>query len=105
MTLDNLWVIPLMLPPVAIIAPIVEEIVFRGVLYRLLAVRIGVPVAIVVSGLLFGAIHFNAMGFIPLSALGMYFAYLYQQTGSLWVPIAVHALFNASQMGLIFLLA
>jgi membrane protease YdiL (CAAX protease family) len=51
---------------------------------------------IFITAFVFSAIHFQFQGFIPRLALGMMFGYLYLWSGSLWVPIAVHFVNNAS---------
>lgn len=75
-------------------APLVEELFFRGALFPTLHRLAGRVPAIVLTGVLFGAIHFNAMAFLPLSALGAYLCIAYERTGNLRVCIATHALFN-----------
>lgn len=78
-----------------IVAPIAEEMLFRGLLFGALAPRLGVLAAAVISALLFGAAHGDAVLFPTLAALGFVNAIAYAATGNLWVPIAVHAINNA----------
>jgi membrane protease YdiL (CAAX protease family) len=77
------------------VAPVVEEFFFRGFLYQAFRNRIGVWGAAVASGAIFGAIHFKPEFFVPLAALGVLLALLFQKTDSLWPCIAVHAINNA----------
>lgn len=79
-----------------IIAPIAEELLFRGMFYRFLKDRISARAAMVVSAVCFGAIHGNMFSFIPLTFLGMLLVRAYERSGSLKVPILMHALFNAN---------
>jgi CAAX protease family protein len=79
---------------IAVIAPIVEELMFRGAGYSLLA-RYGQAVAIVAVGVLFGLVHGLIAGLIVLSVFGMGLAWLRAKTNSVYPCIAVHALFNA----------
>lgn len=79
-----------------IIAPVAEEILFRGLLYRFLKSRISARWAMIASSVCFGAIHGNMASFIPLTFLGMILVRAYERTGSLKVPILMHALFNAN---------
>lgn len=73
-------------------APVVEELVFRYVLVG--ALHDGHPtLAIVLSGLLFGLIHDR--GWLPKTIMGCAFAWAYVQSGSLWVPLILHAGWNA----------
>jgi membrane protease YdiL (CAAX protease family) len=76
------------------VAPPVEEFFFRGFLYQSLRTRLGVLGGAVVSGLIFGAIHFKPEFLIPLASLGFLLAWLFEKTGSLWPCIAVHAINN-----------
>lgn len=79
----------------AIIAPIVEEIVFRGFLFRGLASRYPLGVAVAVSGAIFGGIHLQLFAFPVLFLLGILLALLYKATESLWAPILMHFCINA----------
>jgi len=82
-------------------APLSEEVVFRGYLYPVVKRFSNIPVAIIFTGLLFGAVHGNLAALLPLCILGMLLAAVYEWTGSLWAPIAVHALFNSYQVFLL----
>jgi membrane protease YdiL (CAAX protease family) len=78
-----------------LLAPVVEEILFRGVLYRTIK-QYGYPrLALFGTSLLFGAIHLNWMTLFPLAALAVILALLYDRTGNLMAPIVAHSLFNA----------
>lgn len=78
----------------AIAAPIGEEILFRGFLFRNLRDTLGPWPAIVLSGFIFGAVHMSPPLLLPLAAMGMVLALLYQWSNSLLVPITAHALWN-----------
>jgi membrane protease YdiL (CAAX protease family) len=84
-----------------VIAPIVEELVFRGLLFGALARRLGVLASAVVTALLFGAVHGDLILFPTLVAMGFVTALAYAGTGNLWVAIALHAMNNA--LGAIFI--
>ena len=77
------------------IAPPVEEFFFRGFLYQALRNRTGVWGGALLSGLIFGAIHFKPEFLVPLAILGVILALLFEKTDSLWPCIAVHAFNNA----------
>jgi membrane protease YdiL (CAAX protease family) len=83
-----------MLLVACVLAPVYEELLFRKGLYRFCRQRLGRGWALVISGLCFGALHQNWAGFLPLAALGMGLAIVYEATGSIRVPIIVHGLFN-----------
>jgi membrane protease YdiL (CAAX protease family) len=76
------------------IAPPIEEFFFRGFLYQAFRNRIGVWGGALLSGLVFGAIHFKPEFLVPLAILGTILALLFQKTGSIWPCILVHALNN-----------
>ena len=79
------------------IAPICEELFFRGFLFGGLR-KHGLIVATLVSGLCFGAAHVASapIGFIvPLACLGVILALLYERTGSLYPSMGLHALNNS----------
>lgn len=86
---------------VCVVAPIAEELFFRGFLFGGLRKR-GLVVALLVSGVAFGLAHVASapIGFIvPLGALGVLLALLYERTGSLYPSIALHALNNSIAFG------
>lgn len=86
---------------VCVVAPLAEELFFRGFLFGALRRR-GLVVAAGVSGLAFGLAHLGGspVGFIvPLALLGILLALLYERTGSLYPPIALHALNNSIAFG------
>lgn len=78
---------------VAVVAPIVEELMFRGAGYSLL-VRFGEVAAIVLVGLFFGLVHGLIAGLIVLSLFGAALAWLRAKTGSVYPGMVVHSLFN-----------
>ena len=83
------------------VAPVVEEIFFRGFFYRALRSRFPIVAAALMDGLLFGVIHFNFEGadglliLPPLALLGFIFCLVYEKTGSLYPVIGMHAFNNA----------
>ena len=85
----------------AIVAPIVEETVFRGLLFGALASRLGILASALITALLFGAVHGDPVLFPTIAAGGLIAALAYAATANIWVPIILHALSNA--LGAIFL--
>ena len=79
-----------------IIAPVAEEIVFRGYIYTATKRFSNRFFAAILSSLLFGVVHFNISAFIPLVFLALLLTIAYELSGSIWAPISIHALFNAS---------
>ena len=86
-----------------LLAPVVEEITFRGLLFGALAPRLGVVASAVLTAVVFGAVHGDLVLFPTLAALGLINALAYAATGNLWVPIALHAFNNT--LGAIVLVA
>ena len=87
-----------------LLAPIGEELLFRGMLYTFLR-RWGPVVAVVVSSLPFGLLHGADLVFLIHAALmGVLLALLYEMGGSLWPGVVAHSLHNALLFGLMRLL-
>jgi len=78
-----------------VLAPVAEEMFFRGLLFGALAPRLGVLVSALISALIFGAVHGDPVLFPTLAALGFVNAIAYSVTANLWVPITIHAANNA----------
>lgn len=79
---------------IAIGAPVVEELFFRGLLLRSLQRYLADGPAVVVSGLIFGASHFEPLQFPALALVGVFFAVLVVKTGRLGPAIWAHVAFN-----------
>ena len=87
-----------------ILAPLWEELIFRGLLYGYLKSRMSVFAALLVSSLIFSAYHFNLNALMPLLIVGIATGYIYERTRSLYFAIFFHALFNALSMAVLFIL-
>ena len=85
-----------------ILAPIVEELIFRGCLYRFLKSQTTLIPAQLASGMLFSIIHWNLLSFVPLVIVGIFLARVYEKTGSILVAIWFHAFFNAFSLGMLY---
>lgn len=90
---------------VVLVAPVIEEMVFRGVVRGALEARWGMWVAITVSAAFFAAYHFNAWLAVPTFVLGMATGWLASTREGLWPAIWLHALFNAVPVVMAFWLA
>lgn len=77
-----------------VIAPIVEEVFFRGFLFAGLRQRYTWQKAAFISSFLFAIIHFQLLSFIPLFVMGYAFAYIYHRSNSIWLPISMHVITN-----------
>lgn len=83
------------------IAPVAEEMLFRGILYPTLK-RYGFRrAALWGTAFLFAAVHFNLMTFVPLVVLALVLAWLYEATDNLLAPIVAHSFFNLVNFSLV----
>ena len=83
-----------------VVGPLAEELFFRGVLYGALRQRNSRIVSMLISGAVFALVHTNHVGFLPILALGSLLAFVYERTGSLLAPIAIHIVHNSLLLGL-----
>jgi len=87
----------------AVIGPFVEELFFRGFMYNAARKTFGVAWAMVLTSAIFAGLHADIVGFLPIMALGMLLAYLYERTGTLVASITVHFTHNLAMIYLVFL--
>ncbi|MDP6525863.1 MAG: type II CAAX endopeptidase family protein [Kiritimatiellia bacterium] len=97
------WVLVYLAGMAVFVAPVFEEILFRGIALPLLLRRFHPAVAICLISAVFSAIHFHAPSFAALFTIAAAFSIAYIWTGSLAVPILMHAIFNAANIGLLIL--
>jgi membrane protease YdiL (CAAX protease family) len=79
----------------AILAPLVEEIFFRGFLFQGFRARYGWVPGLLLSSAIFGLAHLDPAALIPTFILGCLLAYLYQRTNSVWPGVMMHMLVNS----------
>ena len=85
-----------------VVAPIAEEILFRGILYPAIK-QIGYPrLAAIGTALLFALFHVNLLTFASLTVVALGLIALYEFTDNLLAPITAHAVFNASNLIMLF---
>ncbi|MEM9237326.1 MAG: type II CAAX endopeptidase family protein [Verrucomicrobiota bacterium] len=77
-----------------VVAPLSEEVLFRGYLYPVCKRFMGRWAGVIFSSLVFAAVHNNAQALIPLFVLAILLTLAYEWTGSIWAPIGMHTLFN-----------
>jgi len=78
-----------------VLAPVAEEVFFRGFLYAGMRSRWGVGWALVASSLIFALIHLTPSVLPPLFIMGLLLAYLYERSNSLWPSVLLHAAVNS----------
>lgn len=84
-----------------VVAPVVEETFFRGLLLPVALKHLPAVPAVLLVSLLFGSMHGNPASVLPLTVLGIFFSVSFLRTGSLYPAITAHALFNAATIALI----
>jgi len=87
-----------------VLAPLAEEVFFRGILFPLLLRRGGLVFGVALSALVFALIHFHLGAMVPLFVLGVALALGYAISGSLLVPVFMHMVFNAVSVAAILVL-
>lgn len=88
---QNIW---LEIIAMVVMAPIVEELLFRGLIYKRCQDYWGEKIAIVVSALIFGLYHMNVVQGIYAFCLGYVLAFMYMKFKNLWIPILFHGIAN-----------
>lgn len=79
----------------AMITPVLEELLFRGVVFGRLRRRMGMWTSVLLSSLIFAALHFNIVQFIYAFLLGIVFALYVEKTGKLYPAVLAHMTANA----------
>ena len=88
-----------------LLAPVAEELFFRGFFYTALRQRLGIAAAVTISSLVFAVGHIDALGVVAASfIMGIALALAYEYTRSLWVAIAIHAFNNSLATVMVYLL-
>ena len=88
---------------VVVLAPICEEIFFRGFLFRCIYKNFSLNNSLWISSSIFACAHQHLATFLPLMFLGYLLGFSYAKTGNIFVNIGIHALFNGTNYILIFL--
>jgi uncharacterized protein len=73
-----------------IAAPILEELLFRGMIYRRLRDFCNAKLAIIISAVFFGVFHGNLVQFVYAFIIGLMLAYVYEKMKTIWAPIVFH---------------
>jgi membrane protease YdiL (CAAX protease family) len=94
------WVVVI---AIVILAPIAEEVFFRGVVFNAWLREGGRRWAYIGSAALFAAIHLSLLSFLPIFLLGLALAWVYQRRGNLLAPIAMHGTLNGISVAMALL--
>jgi len=84
-----------------VLAPLGEELFFRGFFYPALRQSFGIGWGILLTAFFFAALHFDVYRLLPIAAGGAGLTYLFQKTGNIWTNIIAHAVWNGIMIGLI----
>jgi membrane protease YdiL (CAAX protease family) len=106
LTADNIGVLLLNLLILALLPALGEEFIFRGIFQKVFFnISKNIHMAVLLSAILFSAVHGQFFAFIPRFALGVFFGYLMVWSGSIWLPVMAHFVNNAIVVLLYFFYA
>jgi membrane protease YdiL (CAAX protease family) len=91
---DNAGSIIFLILIIGFIMPVIEELIFRGVLFQALRAKMSAFWSVLISSVIFAAVHGDPVYFIPLLATGIVCSYAFEKTKSIYTPIGVHILNN-----------
>jgi len=77
-----------------VVAPIKEEMLFRGLIYPPLRRALGRGKGMLLTGLFFATLHFDFVRFLPLLIGGVVLAWLYERSASIWPAVVAHGTWN-----------
>jgi hypothetical protein len=77
-----------------VVAPIKEEMLFRGLIYPPLRQALGRGKGMLLTGLFFATLHFDIVRFLPLFIGGVVLAWLYERSASIWPAVVAHGTWN-----------
>ena len=101
---DNPFILGGVIVLAVLVAPVIEEIVFRGFIYSAVKKRTGVTLAIIVTSALFSLLHMSIFSFLPIFFLGIVLVYLYEKTGLLISSITLHVIHNSILISMLLLM-
>jgi membrane protease YdiL (CAAX protease family) len=85
------------------IAPIVEELIFRGGLYRVFKSHLTRRSSAILTSIIFAALHFNPVALLPLFIFSIFLIKSYDRSENIFVPIIMHTIFNCNSLVLMAL--
>ena len=88
---------------IILLAPIIEEVVFRGLFYAALKSYFPWIVSLIFSSVVFSLIHENILAFTLLFSLSLLLTFIYELYGKLFYPILIHSCFNITMLFLIYI--
>jgi len=91
---DYQWEFALLALLGGVVAPIKEEMLFRGLIYPPLRKALGRGKGMLLTGLFFATLHFDIVRFLPLLIGGVLLAWLYERSSSIWPAVVAHGTWN-----------
>ncbi|TGE38971.1 CPBP family intramembrane metalloprotease [Desulfosporosinus fructosivorans] len=91
---DYQWQFALLALLGGVVAPIKEEMIFRGLIYPPLRHALGRGKGMLLTGLFFATLHFDIVRFLPLLIGGVVLAWLYERSESIWPAVVAHGTWN-----------
>ena len=85
-----------------VLAPIAEELFYRGMIYPLARYSLGPVWGAIGAGLVFGLAHWDFWRAIPLAVGGAILCYLYEKSGSIWATATAHSIWNGIMTLLVY---
>jgi len=102
--MDNFWDYIISMIMVALLPAVFEETLFRGAVQNLFSRWFKMPLlAIVVTSIIFSAVHGSYLGFLSRFALGFILGWIYYRTGNIWLNIAAHFFNNGLALTSLYL--
>ncbi len=93
------WELLMNIIVICLIPALGEELIFRGLLQNRLSKFLNNPhIAIIITSIIFSAIHMQFQGFLPRMILGMVLGYMFYLTGNFWIAVIAHFINNAVQV-------
>ncbi|MEO0796012.1 MAG: CPBP family intramembrane glutamic endopeptidase [Verrucomicrobiota bacterium] len=103
-SMDSIGAMIALVIAAVVLAPLSEEILFRGIIYRFLKGKMAQNGAVLVSAAMFAFLHLNLLSVVPLFVLGVLLAKSYESEQNILVPIFFHGFYNANSIFLIIMM-
>lgn len=103
MIFDGTWEFMSIFVSVVILAPLVEELFFRGYLFRVLEERLGGNTAVLLTAFLFALVHFSIYSFIPILLMGGIMGWMRKRSGSMVPSLVFHSANNLAALLIVVL--
>ena len=84
-----------------LVGPVIEEIIFRGIIFNDLRAHVNVAAAVVIQAVIFGLFHMNLLQGIYAGMIGLAFGVIYVWTKSIFASMTAHITFNILGSGLL----